>query len=142
MLTEESMRRVWTMTEIDPYSRSTIPITQFFRDIELGGATSFVWRRHGVNYLVTNWHVVSMINPDTGANLHSKAARPDHLRLHLNPNRYEWGKIHMPLPLYGQDGHPLWLVHPVYRRKVDVVVLTLPPLPEGADYCPINEAMP
>ena len=50
------------MTEIDNYSRSTIPITQFFRDIELGTATGFVWRHHGVNHLITNWHVVTMID--------------------------------------------------------------------------------
>jgi hypothetical protein len=130
------------MTEIDPYSRSTVPIIQFFGDQELGTATGFVWRRHGENYLITNWHVVAMVDPNTGGNLHSKAARPDRLHLPLNSKRYDWGKIPLDVSLYDADGDPVWLIHPIGRRKVDVVVIPLPPCPEAADYCPINEATP
>ncbi len=130
------------MTEIDNYSRSTIPITQFFRDIELGTATGFAWRHHGVNYLITNWHVVTMIDPNTSRNLHSRAARPDRLHLQLNMKRYDWGKIPLDVQLYDANSRPIWLVHPVHRRKIDVVAIQLPLCPEDADYCPINEAIP
>jgi hypothetical protein len=130
------------MPEIDNYSLCTIPIIQFFCDTELGTATGFIWRRHGVDYLITNWHVVAMVDPNTGANLHAKAARPDRLHLQLNQSGLRWGKIPLDLPLYDADRRPTWLVHPVHGRKVDVAIITLPSCPQGAGYYSINEAMP
>jgi hypothetical protein len=126
------------MTEVDPYSRSTIPIAQCVRDVRLGDATGFVWFEHGVHYLITNWHVVAMVDPNTGANLHTKAARPERFKLQLNSSRYDFGKIPHEVRLLDDAGMPLWFVHPIHKRKVDVVAIPLDTAPEGSDYCPIN----
>ena len=54
--------------KIDEYSRAGVPIKQFFNDTPLGAASAFVWKEHGKHYLITNWHVVTMVNPNTVRN--------------------------------------------------------------------------
>lgn len=79
-----------------------------------------------------------MIDPNTGQNLHNKAARPDRFRVQFNPRRLIWQKIEKDLPLYDNDDRPLWLMHPVHKRKIDVVALPLEEPDAETDYCPIN----
>lgn len=126
------------MPKIDGYSRATVPIEQRFRDLHLGTATAFVWVQNDVHYLITNWHVATMVDPNTGRNLHDQAARPDAFRAQFNTQQLIWEKVSKDVPLYDNDERPLWLVHPVYRRKVDVIALPLAPPDKGTDYCPIN----
>lgn len=126
------------MTAIDEYSLSTVPIQQFFNETSLGNATAFVWFEHGNHYLITNWHAVAMIDPNTGANLHTKAARPDTLRAQFNSCRAIWEKLERDIPLRDDAGRPVWLVHPAHKRKVDVVAIPLPPPDPELNYYPIN----
>ena len=58
--------------------------------------------------------------------------------MQFNPRRFIWEKITKDLALRGKDDQPLWLVHPIHKRKVDVVALPLEPPNAEIDYCPIN----
>jgi len=107
-------------------------------DTFLGRATGFVWEHGGRSYLITNWHVVWCRNNDTGECLHSHGAEPDKLRarLHHRTGRFETYVI--DVPLLGQNGEPLWLYHPTYRRDIDVVAIPLPEARGDFAYRPLN----
>lgn len=122
----------------DVRSLASVPIQQFFNDLPLGNASAFVWVEHESHYLITNWHVVTMIDPNTDANLHSKAARPSKLRAEFNPRPQEWGKHERNIPLYDCLGRPLWLVHAAHKRKIDVVAIPLEPPEDFINFYPIN----
>jgi hypothetical protein len=125
-------------TTIDEYSLATVPVIQLFNDTVLGNATAFVWRHNGQDFLITNWHVVTGRNNETGANLHPRGGRPNKLRLHFNLAPMVFGKSEASQELFA-DGNPVWLVHPVHGRSVDVVAIPLPIQPEDVHFRPINE---
>ena len=116
-------------TTIDEYSLSTVPVEQLFGERSLGHATGFIWKSpvHRC-YLVTNWHVVTCRNFETGNNLRCDGGRPDRFRLLINPRRREFDKIRREISIVDEDGNPLWLVHPI--KNVDVALV---PLPFGLD---------
>jgi hypothetical protein len=124
-------------TRIDAYSLAAIPVEQFFRDTPLGQATAFVWERYGKTYLITNWHVVTCRNSETGACIAAHAAEPDRLRVILHSLSKGTDTSSIEIPLRDEDGRPLWLWHAVHGRRVDVVALPVH-LPEGWGI-PINK---
>ena len=91
----------------------------------LGSATGFAVGWNGVNYLITNWHVVSGRDPRTNQPLHSSGAVPSELRtMHNVKDRLgQWREV--ADPLYNGAGQPLWREHPDFGRRVDVVALPL-----------------
>ena len=127
-------------TTIDEYSLATVPVIQLLNDTVLGNATAFVWRHNnGQDFLITNWHVVTARNNETGANLHPQGGRPNKLRLYFNPAGLTFAKHEATVELFLPDGRPAWLVHPLHGRSVDVVAIRLPPQPEHLNFRPINE---
>ncbi len=125
-------------TTIDEYSLSTVPVIQLFNETVLGSATAFVWRHNGQHFLITNWHVVTGRNNESSANLHAQGGRPNKLRLYFNPAEIMLSKHEATQELF-LDGNPLWLVHPVHGRAVDVVAIPLPEQPDHLHFRPINE---
>ncbi len=99
----------------------------------LGEATSFIWATEQALYLVTNWHVVTAINPWTGERSND-GAHPDRLIIDLDLVDGSRGPV--SVPLYDAEGHPLWLRHPM-KLGIDVIALPLPDVP-GALAHPIN----
>ena len=67
-------------TKIDQYSIAVVPLRQMFNDTPLGVATGFIWQRRDQLYLITNWHVVSGRNADTGKALAVQTANRDELQ--------------------------------------------------------------
>jgi len=127
------------VTKIDPYSEATVPVEQYFNGTLLGVATAFIFEKRERFYLITNYHVVAMIDPNTGANLHKKAARPNKLRVGFCLPRRDFGKVPIDIPLRDKDDKPLWLVHPVHKNKIDVVAIPLEhPKKDEFRYEPIN----
>ncbi|MGV1014489.1 MAG: S1 family peptidase [Methyloceanibacter sp.] len=112
------------MTTIDQFSLTTAPIEQFFKSTSLGHATGFVWYLDGIFYLVTNWHVVTCRNFQTGDNLTNHGGRPDKLRVMFNIRTPTFGKQRYDLIIRDENGEPLWLVYP--GRRLDVVAIPLP----------------
>lgn len=94
-------------------------------DVEISRSTGFLWCHGGGNYLVTNWHCLTGVNPFTGKYLSKLAARPTALRVAL-PTGKLGQKAGYEVPLFDESGEPRWLVHPTAGEQVDVAAIGLP----------------
>ena len=125
------------MIELNHFSLTTIPLEQYFNNTRLGQGTGFVWKQREQHYLVTNWHVLSMRDFFTGANLRKDAGRPNRLRTLFNIQTGSFAKERRDIAIRDSDDRPLWFVH--QRKRVDVAVLPLSPGPEGVALYPLND---
>ncbi len=111
----------WAISKdvIERYSLFLIPV---LGDLPLQTATGFIIKRSQL-YLVTNLHVLTSKDPETGtlANPHAKSA--DRIRIvhHLVGGR----KRQISEPLFSQDGDPRWYEH--HEHRVDVALLPIGP---------------
>lgn len=111
-----------------------------FNNIGLSSATGFVVEHQGMHYLITNWHVISGRNNQTGQPLDTQhGAVPNILTIFHNVHNHLGAWIPVREPLYdsGNDpssDQPRWLEHPVYGRAVDVVALPLTDLNNVGTY--------
>ncbi len=128
----------------DPISLTTHHLHLCFRptDAVLSSGTGFIYERHGFNYLVTNWHNVTGRSPTDGKCLSHTLAVPDMLstlfRTKDNPGACQ--REHLPLYSDEEMQCPLWLSHPTYGSKIDVVALHLPStITESYQLFPINK---
>ncbi len=123
---------------IDQYSLAAKPLEMSFRGTPLSTGTGFIWRVGEQAFLITNWHVVTGINPRTGVHLSPNAGEPDTVTAQLDlVGSWPGTRGPVSLPLRNANGRPLWHEHPM-ARGVDVVALPLPAMP-GAVLHPINE---
>src|SRR5262245_54888767 len=108
------------MTSIDAYSLTTIPLELRANDRSLERtATGFIWKRDEQHYLITNWHVVTGRNAETGKL--ELEVRPDQLRTLFNTKIGTFGKQQWDINIRDADGKPFWFVHPLRGRGSDVV---------------------
>jgi hypothetical protein len=122
---------------LDRFSLCAVPIQQLANGTPMGSATAFVWKLGQQHYLITNWHVITGRNTQTGQL--ETPARPDTLRALFNVRVGDFGKQQWDIPIRDGDGRPRWFVHPNGGR-IDVVVLPLPMRDDNAvmDMCPVN----
>lgn len=109
-------------------SASSLLILPAFNQTPISSATGFIVSspQRESSWLVTNWHVVAGRNPQTGQALNAETgAVPDELIIahHVARSLGQWHSV--TEPLYDEGGEPLWLEHPTFRRRVDVVALPL-----------------
>lgn len=98
----------------------------YFDEMELARATGFFVRKGDDFYLITNRHVVTGRNNETGECLDAYAAVPNKLRIYFpyyKNEGYSWGELDKNL--YDDNDNSLWIEHPIYEGKVDVVALYL-----------------
>jgi hypothetical protein len=115
-------------------SLASLAVTMRFGRKQVGNATGFVASAGDTFYLVTNWHVVTGRNPQTGQPLNTNGAVPDQLAVlhHVKGKPGAWKhRLHR---LYDDHDEPLWLEHPTHGRDVDVVALPIDQ-PRGARFC-------
>jgi hypothetical protein len=107
----------------NPLSRASYFVISRFNETELSTATAFFILRNSKYYLVTNWHVVSGRNPETGKCLSSSCAEPNNLlvRLHKNSEYIEFSDFEVAL--FDSEDAKLWLEHPSFNERVDVIAL-------------------
>ena len=117
------------MPELDPLTLTTVPLEQYFNDTSLGWGTGFIWKNAEQHYLVTNWHVLSMRDFFTGANLRKDAGRPNLLRTLFNIRPGSLDQETWDIEIRDNNDTPLWLVHPT--KRVDIAVLPIPLRPEA-----------
>jgi hypothetical protein len=123
-------------TQIDDFSFTSIKVRPYFNDICCSeAATAFCQvDDHGQPHLITNWHVVSGRNSDTGRNLDERTGiRPNKLR--ISPHK-SIGTEEVAVELYDGDG-PRWLTHPANGRLVDVAGVPIGDVPRH-QWQPIN----
>jgi hypothetical protein len=112
--------------QIDRFSLTTVPLSLYFNDTHLSDATGFIWHDGPRNYLITNWHVVTGRNSQTGKYLHEHSGRPNKIRAFLNLRVQQIEKQEHLITIRNGDDKPLWLTHPSRGRAVDVVAIPLP----------------
>ncbi len=94
------------MIDLDPLSLSSLQINLYYNDIDLGTATGFIISSNGQLYLVTNWHVLSGKNHDTGLLLDKDAAIPNRIEV-----IYAKGKNKLLLPILNDENEAKWIEH-------------------------------
>ena len=122
---------------IEAGSTATIRLTVSFRDARLSSGTGFFYKHAGRLFLITNWHIVSGRNFQTGKVLSATGGIPDRLQFTVRQSGPEGARLAITLALYedtgsgGQPQKPIWLEHPDYRHRVDVVAIPID-IPEDA----------
>jgi hypothetical protein len=116
---------------IDVGSTVTIQLTVSFRDASLSSGTGFFYKHGNQLFLITNWHIASGKNFQTKRVLSSTGGIPDRLQFTLRRGGPQGGRQPITLALY-EDAEsnqlpqkPIWLEHPDYRHKVDVVAIPI-----------------
>ena len=113
--------------QVNINSLKSIYISILFNDMELATATGFLVSKESNIYLVTNRHVVTGRDNQTNKCLDRiHAAIPNILEIWIpykTSEYYKWYKIRYNL--YDESNNPLWMEHPIYKNKVDVVALNL-----------------
>ena len=122
---------------IDPMSCCSLMIKMVSRGNTLGMATGFVIQHSSRFYLITNWHVVSGINPDTNKLLLDTGEVPDTLSIvhHVKDRLGTWKEIQEPL--FDAEGTSLWIEHPS-GSEIDVVALPLSTTDPEVTFYPLD----
>lgn len=126
------------MPIINDLSLISIPIELCFNDIILGHASAFIWQEHNINFLITNWHVLTGLNPITKQPTSSQGGRPNNFKLFGFHSDNISNRFVKTFDFYANDGQPQWYEHPIYREKVDVVAIALFPAIEFKVF-PLNK---
>ena len=118
-------------------SFSSIFIEPMFGETRLGIATGFIWEYENVNYLVTNWHVMTGFHPETKQSISENGSTPDILRiwLHTVERLGKWKTY--DVGLFDNQGRPRWKEHNIFREGVDVAIILLD-LPDKFKAFPVN----
>jgi len=101
-----------------------------FGETVLGTGTAFLVANNQQSHctLITNRHVVTGRDHNTGECLNKNAGVPDNMVIHFHANTGETGECEwreIQLPLFREDGSPYWIEHSVLADKADVVALNL-----------------
>jgi hypothetical protein len=124
---------------IDIFSSTSVYVTPTVNGHKLSDATGFLWLTDQEHYwLVTNWHVLSGRNQESGSCLHSSGGIPDSLTVFFQNLEVKHDPIQVAINL--RDGESsLWKEHPQLGSKVDIAAVRLDvPKMEQANYFPIN----
>jgi hypothetical protein len=121
----------------DPLSFSSVFLEPLFGNTQLGIATGFVWEHENSHFLLTNWHVVTGLNPQTKQPISENGTTPDFLRiwLHTVERLGKWESY--DLRLFDNQGRPLWKEHNTFKSNADVAILSLD-IPDNFRLFPIN----
>ena len=112
--------------KIDINTIKSIYLTVYFNNTVLANATGFLVNYKEEIYLITNRHVVTGRNNETGECLNSKLSIPNKLGVCLPYKIYNsicWKQF--VLELIDEDDNIKWIEHPKYKGKVDVIALKL-----------------
>ena len=117
--------------EVDPLSWCSVRLRLRAGNQTLGTATGVTVRLEDAgNFLVSNWHVFSGRNADTGELRNRWGAEPDTVEVEHHSSKLVGRWVRVPYRLQDPDGRPLWKEHPSGARdgggvRVDVAALPL-----------------
>lgn len=115
--------------DYDILSLAAIPLTLKLKETgtELGIATGFIYVYSNQPYLITNWHVVTGLNPKTRKPIASHGGIPDIISFPIIKRKSEIQIEYFDTEaeLFDPRGIPFWRVHPANREEIDVVALPI-----------------
>lgn len=116
--------------------------------IERAHCTGFLWQRDNDHYLITNWHCVTGWHPIENRSIDGMCFEPEIAATQFTLSRdggkgpdgnnliaTSTGDLIVELR---SDGRPVWLEHPRFGNRVDVIAIKLGPGPSGLMSGPIN----
>ena len=106
---------------INPLSATSLRIWPRVNKKQVGTATGFVVKVSDKPYLITNWHVVTGLDPNNNKQIF---AEPDELLIHHHSKGKLGSWVEKIEPLHNANGEPRWFEH-VKGNNVDVIVLPL-----------------
>lgn len=107
---------------IDVYSLTACLVKLMVDENELATGTCFFHKKNEQVYLITNRHNVTVRHNETNQCLSPTLAVPNKLKLNLlKKDSLEWGSF--IVKILDQDDNPLWIEHPIYKDKIDVVAI-------------------
>lgn len=125
--------------KLDPLTSCVSQIHIRFDDTTLSTATCCFWKQNNEFYLVTNWHNVTGKDARTLSHIDEKnVSEPNNFIFRGFADGDLNRIIQISLDLYDSDQEPLWLEHPVFSNKVDVICIRLSSEVENNVF-PINE---
>lgn len=118
------------MKLINRLSQVPLPIDLYHGETLLGPATAFYWQHESDSYLISNWHVFSGRNPDTGQPLSETFLTPTRIRIKHHHESilgsYTYGHI---FHLEDESGQPNWRQH-VLGQEVDLAFIKVASTPD------------
>ena len=123
------------MIKIDPLSATSLLLQLTRAGKHIGIATGFLIEAKGVNYLVTNWHVVSGYDPQTGKPILEDGPPDSIVIIHHADALGTWQSKNVSL--LNTDASPRWIEHPS-GRQIDVILLPLDPPDTSVRYYPLD----
>lgn len=131
-MTAEKKRDIY----IDPYSPISLYIFVRHNEENLSTATGFLVKKGDENFLITNWHVVSGLDPSDNRVLSTKGLLPNNLMVMHHAKRgqnYRAGYLYV---LKDENDNPKWKEHP-RGKEIDVIALPIS-LDDQLLYYPLN----
>jgi hypothetical protein len=125
------------VVEIDPLSAKSLLLEVRVNNNPLSTATGFVVEQGESRFLITNWHVLSSRNAETGKPLSDTAGIPDEVRILHHVKGPLGSKKSISETLFDTQGNRRWLEHS-HSRRVDVVALPLCSTNSEIDYYPFD----
>jgi hypothetical protein len=126
---------------LDPLSYTSYFVECCFNDTLLANGTCFFVKRDDSDYLITNWHVVSGQNNETKEYLdETHGAIPNNLKVHVFKNQDIVERIVLKIDIRDEEDFPMWLEHPVFQEKVDVVAMKIT-IPEDMQIAYVEDAI-
>jgi hypothetical protein len=126
------------MDLIDYFSCVALPIRLYQDENFLGPATSFCYEYAGKKYLISNWHVFSGRNPDTGQALSATSMIPNKFSIQLHGNEVGSYSGEITCDLYDKSGSALWLQH-LQGQNVDIAAIHVSELGDRFKFYSAND---
>lgn len=113
------------MPIIDEFSLKSLYLESYLNERQIGVATGFAIKKYDSYYLITNWHVVTCINPVNNQPIVNGFGDPNLIKVWFHGQRLgQW--IRKDIPIIDASGNKLWLEHG-RGRDVDVVAIQFTP---------------
>lgn len=124
------------MPSIDPLSKHSLFVELLANGELVGNATGFAVQHQGSYFLITNWHVLSGIDPDTGEAHSESDDVPDEVRVwHHGRTLGQW--LDRSEALLTDSGEKHWIEHPC-GMAVDVAAVRLGAIDDKIEIYPFD----
>ena len=123
-----SMGPAAAQTVVDPASLMTTPVLLLSGDREVSQGTGFFFANTKTDgtpdtvFLVTNYHVITGVPPQS-----AERRKGDRIRFVVHEDRHDLTRVRtLELPLYDEQGDPVWVASAAYPAA-DIVLVPIPP---------------
>ena len=109
-------------------NNNIVKLDLFCMGSKISSATGVIIDFDSTSFIMTNWHVLSGRDPNSGQPINQDLATPDKLAfysLDQVDGNFRWRITELPI-ISPQDGSNLWIQHPKYRQEVDIAAIALP----------------